>query len=110
MKVTIKDNSILVFQDEGERFKNESHFLHHLKLHLNEHHGMDLIKKRMAKDGHTVDDFQQYLRSRKRTAKPCEAIYSGFWAIEDANARLHRIGSVVLTRTDLSALTDLSEA
>ncbi len=42
----------------------ESKLLHHVKNLLNSI-GCDLIKKRMWKDGHMVDDMQQYLRDRK---------------------------------------------
>lgn len=41
--------------------KGESLLLHHLKQLLNAN-GFDLIKKRMWKDGHMVDVYQQYLR------------------------------------------------
>ena len=41
----------------------ESRLLHAIKVQLNGD-GADLIKKRMYKDGHLVDDLQQYLRTR----------------------------------------------
>jgi hypothetical protein len=46
--------------------------------------GFDLIKKRMHKDGHLVDDMQQYLRVRK-PKKDCPdknfCLYNDHWAI-----------------------------
>jgi hypothetical protein len=46
--------------------------------------GCDLIKKRMAKDGHLVDDLQHYLRTRKATSKgPHIYITDPNWNIRD---------------------------
>jgi hypothetical protein len=46
--------------------------------------GCDLIKKRMAKDGHLVDDMQHYLRTRKPTSKgPHIYITDNDWNIRD---------------------------
>ena len=46
--------------------------------------GCDLIKKRMAKDGHMVDDLQHYLRARKPTSKgPHVYITDNDWNIRD---------------------------
>jgi hypothetical protein len=46
--------------------------------------GCDLIKKRMAKDGHLVDDMQHYLRTRKATSKgPHIYITDNLWNIRD---------------------------
>ena len=74
----------------------ESRLLYHLKNKLNSE-GWDLIKKRMGKDGHLVDDMQQYLRTRnKRSKGPHVYIYSPFWAIEGADARFNRNGKVTL--------------
>lgn len=98
MKAEFQGGSCVVTKEKGDpRFKDESHFLHHLKKLLNSPAGgaMDLIKKRMWKDGHLVDDLQQYLRSRK--IRPgAVAIWSSFWSIEDASARFNRNGEVTL--------------
>lgn len=60
----------------------ESRFLYWLKNILNEKYGFDLIKKRMWRDGHLVDDMQQYLRTRKPTSKgPKVMIWNSHWAI-----------------------------
>ena len=58
--------------------KGESRLLYYLKNWLNAN-GWDLIKKRMWRDGHLMDDMQQYLRSRKGGAV---MIYNNRWAIE----------------------------
>ena len=63
----------------------ESRFLYWLKGILNDQYGFDLIKKRMAQDGHLVDEMQKYLRTRSpRSAGPMVAIYNPRWAIEGA--------------------------
>lgn len=73
MKVRIEGNSCIVEREKGDRAfygragsaygGMESNLLHHVKLNLIEQ-GHDLIKKRMHKDGHLVDELQQYLRAR----------------------------------------------
>ncbi len=73
----------------------ESKFLHWLKGILNSE-GRDLIKKRMYKDGHMVDDMQQYLRSRKITNGEIYALYNNHWAISGLNEDFNK-GSAVLT-------------
>ena len=73
MKVTIDGNTCVVQRENGDRGfygqinsawgGSESNLLHHVKLKLLEA-GHDLIKKRMWKDGHMVDELKQYLRAR----------------------------------------------
>ena len=47
--------------------------------------GYDVIKKRMWKDGHLVNEFQQYIRTRSGLSKAGEfAIYNSRYAIENA--------------------------
>ena len=62
----------------------ESKLFYHIKQKLNQQ-GYDLIKKRMCKDGHLMDELQQYIRSRKINpdSKPF-CIYNTSWAIEGA--------------------------
>ena len=48
----------------------------------------------MWRDGHLVDDMQQYLRT-KRGASPSFAIYNGRWAIEGAEVS-YNAGAVTL--------------
>lgn len=72
----------------------ESRLLHHIKLELNKQ-GFDMIKKRMWKDGHLVDDMQQYIRSRK--IKPgAFCIFNNQWAIRGAEEYLNEFGQVTL--------------
>lgn len=74
----------------------ESNLFHAIKVELNKQ-GYDLIKKRMWKDGHLVDDMQQYLRTRKKGAGKADIyIYSNFWAIRGANEDFNN-GSVTLS-------------
>ena len=78
----------------------ESLLLYHVKKILNSQ-GYDFIKKRMWRDGHLVDDMQQYLRERKPVDDRMFAIYNTFWQIEGADERLRRDGKVVLGLTNL---------
>ena len=59
--------------------------------------GYDLIKKRMWKDGHMVDDRQQYIRARKKTGDPERdiMIWNTFFQIRGANEDFNR-GEVFL--------------
>jgi hypothetical protein len=104
MKVIIRKDCCVVRREKGENIptcnvgaKGESLLLHKIKKILNAR-GYDLIKKRMWRDGHLMDDMQQYLRTRKPTGHPARDIYiySGFWAIEGADAALKRDGEVTL--------------
>lgn len=92
MKVTINGNTCTVIRENGDpkyygnrNAKGESNLLHAIKAELNKQ-GYDLIKKRMWRDGHLVDDFQQYLRTRKKGAGKADIfIFNNFWAIRGAN-------------------------
>lgn len=91
MRFELTKNSITAIREENDpKFygrvngAGESRLLYHIKVHLN-NYGFDLIKKRMHKDGHLVDDLQQYLRTRwERSGTPHVMIYSGFWMIRGA--------------------------
>ena len=107
MLVNIVGNTCTVIKEKGDpafsgivNGRGESLLLHHVKKILNAK-GYDLIKKRMWKDGHLVDDLQQYLRARKATGNPDRDIYihNSFWNIEGADAVLKRDGKVNLTVT-----------
>ena len=75
----------------------ESNFLYWLKNILNADYGYDLIKKRMWKDGHMVDDMQEYLRTRSpRSEGPKVAIYNHRWAIEGLEQPWNGLGEVTL--------------
>lgn len=74
----------------------ESKLLYAIKNQLNQK-GLGLIKKRMWKDGHLVDDMQQYLRNRDGSI----AIFNPRWAIEGAEVDFNN-GQVKLTVVDLT--------
>lgn len=74
----------------------ESRLLYHLKQVLNKR-GLDLIKKRMWRDGHLVSDMQQYLRTRSpRSTKPHICIYNEALAIRGADEDFRKDGRVTL--------------
>ncbi|MCK5604428.1 hypothetical protein KAR91_21235 [Candidatus Pacearchaeota archaeon] len=107
MKVEIKGGECIVTKEKGDCYfsgvrnaAGESRLLYHLKKHLNAQ-GYDLIKKRMAKDGHMVDSLQQYLRSRLINKRSI-AIYNMAWAIEGADEILNRDGQVKLVVVPLT--------
>jgi hypothetical protein len=92
VKLEFKGNTLQVIREDNDQkyygdhnAAGESNLLHAIKIELNKQ-GYDLIKKRMWKDGHLVDDLQQYLRTRKKGSGKADIyIYSGFWAIRGAN-------------------------
>lgn len=101
MKVELQTRVCTVTYEPGDKkfygtrnAAGESNLLYAVKLILNEQ-GHDFIKKRMWRDGHMVDDMQQYLRERN-TRGECLAIFNGSWAIEGANDTLNRDGVVNL--------------
>lgn len=71
----------------------ESTFLYHVKKEL-EKQGYNCIKKRMWKDGHMVDDRQQYIRDRKTNWGWC--IYNDCWAVHDAGTEFNEHGLTYL--------------
>ena len=111
MKLTfINEHSGLLVEYEAEDPKyygvmnaaGESMLLYAIKLELNRRGG-DYIKKRMHKDGHMVDDLQQYLRMRNPASNGVQiAIYNPRWAIEGADEALNRDGKVTLAVVDLA--------
>ena len=88
MKIWFWEHKAVLVREEGDpKFygdTGESRLLYHAKRLLNEC-GFDLVKVRMWKDGHLVDDLQQYIRARKGSKGPHICIYSTFWAIHGAN-------------------------
>jgi hypothetical protein len=76
----------------------ESTFLYHVLQSL-KLQGFDVIKKRMWKDGHMVDNDQQYIRTRKWTGEICPeefAIYNSAWSVYDAGEVFNRDGEIIL--------------
>jgi hypothetical protein len=105
MKLKMREHSIVVTREPGDsrcsgvvNAAGESRLLYHIKKLLNTQ-GYDLIKKHMAKDGHLVDDLQQYLRTRKPSGETSKDIYiyNSMWAIEGAEEELNKTGSVTLS-------------
>lgn len=102
MKLVFKNNRLTVTREVNDpkyygvqNGAGESKLLYAIKQQLNKE-GYNLIKKRMAKDGHLMDDMQQYLRTRvKGKGKRDIYIYSGFWAIRGANEDFNN-GEVLL--------------
>lgn len=92
MKLEFKGENLIVTREPGDpkyygviNGKGESNLLHAIKNQLNKD-GYDLIKKRMWKDGHMVDDMQQYLRTRKKGAGKADIyILNNYWAIRGAD-------------------------
>jgi len=74
----------------------ESRFLYHVKQQLVKQ-GCDVIKKRMWKDGHLVDDSQQYIRSRNINSDDVLMIYNSNYAIVDAGEEFNKSGFYNLT-------------
>ena len=69
----------------------ESTFLYDV-LQCLKSQGLDVIKKRMWKDGHMMSDTQQYIRSRKKTDDMI-MIYNANYAIEDAGIKFNKMKS-----------------
>lgn len=115
-KFTWTPTSLIVVREAGDpKFygtagaKGESNFLYWLKTILNSE-GRDLIKKRMWKDGHMVDDLQQYLRTRKLTPGGMNtALYNDHWAISGLNDDWNTEGKAILRLTALEPETKPSK-
>jgi len=104
-QITFAETYLTVKREEGDpkfygvqNAAGESNFLYWLKNILNKQCGFDLIKKRMCKDGHLVDDMQQYLRTRSpKSGGPKIAIYNSRWAIEGLEKPWNEFGEVTLS-------------
>ena len=72
----------------------ESRLLYHVKKKLQEM-GHDVIKKRMWRDGHLVDDIQQYIRTRNGV-EPSFMIWNAKWALRGADVDWRERGWVEL--------------
>lgn len=83
--------------DKDKRVWNESHLLYKIKNTLRTMLGMDLIKKRMWKDGHMYGSEEtQYIRSRKVNTPESIMIYDGDYAIRDMSKQYNRHEQVTL--------------
>lgn len=108
MKVTLdrERGKCIVEREPGDRAyyghanaAGESNLLYAVKQELSRQ-GFDLIKKRMSKDGHMVDDMQQYLRSRDTRGPEVLAIFNGWFQVRGAESDYNR-GKVELVVTDI---------
>lgn len=102
MKIEFTNHSCIVTREKGDRkyygvgnAAGESNLFHAIKTQL-KRFGWDVIKKRMAKDGHMVDDMQQYIRTRKMTGEWAFCIYNTHWQIEGAEVDWNKNGKVRL--------------
>ena len=105
MKLRYEGGFLVVTKEDGDpRFTSggygssaESWFLHRVKLELQKL-GMDVIKKRMWRDGHMFgDETNQYIRTRNaKSSLPHVYIYNGNYAFCDAGERFNERGEVVL--------------
>lgn len=111
MRVILREHTCEVIREEGDpkihggpvNAAGESRLLYKVKQFLNspEGGGFDFIKKRMWRDGHLVDEMQQYLRGRKPVKGRVLCVYNGGWMIEGADERYNRTGRVLLRVEDL---------
>ena len=116
MRIEFHNSHILVFREAGDKAyygvmnaAGESNLLYAIKKLLNSQ-GYDLIKKRMWKDGHMVDDMQQYLRTRKPSGDPEKDIFisNSQWAIEGAEV-MYNQGCVRLDLTKNIFMRDYND-
>lgn len=87
------DGNDPIFRRGGWSIDAESTFLHHVKMELIKQ-GYDVIKKRMWRDGHMVDETQQYIRTRNK--KSGFAIYNNRYALFDAGEQFNDYNEVYL--------------
>ena len=100
MKVVLNfmDNKCVVTKEPDDKKYSrsgytpaESTFLYHVKKELLEQ-GFDVIKKRMWKDGHMVDDTQQYIRTHNTKQNEYFCVFNNYYAIFDAGERFNEMG------------------
>jgi len=105
MNVEIKNHVCIVTREKDDpKFygvvngTGESKLLYAVKKKLNDQ-GYNLIKKRMYKDGHLVDDLQQYLRTQKPSGNPEKDIYiyNSNWNVQGAEENYNKEGIVILS-------------
>ena len=97
VELNLKDHYCKVVREKSDPYFSrggyadaESTFLYCV-LQVLKRSGYDVIKKRMWKDGHLVDETQQYIRTRSGLGKRGEfAIYNAHYAIQDAGEEFNR--------------------
>ena len=102
MIVTLNKNTCIVTREwndphfhSGGWSSSESTFLYHVLKELKDQ-GYDVIKKRMWKDGHMVDNTQQYIRSRSWKKDGDFFILNNSYSIFDAGDKFNKDGQVIL--------------
>ena len=115
MKVSIdREEQVLVVElEDDERIRKskpwggsgaidpDSLMWHKIKTRLNAD-GMDFIKKRMWKDGHLVDEIQQYIRERNKKNGEMLCCYHDKWSVYNAVDRLNEDRAIVLPLVNLA--------
>jgi hypothetical protein len=100
MQFEVEGRTIRIVKEPGDpRISTESQLLYKLRNWLRSR-GQDVIKKRMAKDGHMVDEEQQYVRSR-RMRPGAYAIYDPQYAIRNSAEEFRTEGKVELVAVPL---------
>lgn len=120
-KLIWSETSLTVIREEGDpKFygviggKGESNFLYWLKNLLNSQ-GFNLIKTRMWKDGHLVDDMKQYLRTVSPAAvkkgAPNIYLHNEYWAIRGLEEDWNKEGQtrIALVLDAFNNVGDISE-
>lgn len=104
MKLVFEKGGLTVIREETDPLyygvggaKGESRLLYAIKKQLQKM-GFDVIKKRMWKDGHLVDDMQQYLRSKDGNW----CAFNGHWAIEGLEGRFNTGTCYLVTKGTLT--------
>jgi len=108
MIVKLEPHGCTVTREKGDpvcrglhQAAGESRLLYHIKQALNRQ-GYDFVKKRMWKDGHMMDDIQQYLRERKPQKDGRQlCIYNGNWAHRGIEEDFNNEGETVLVVYDI---------
>ena len=106
MKLLFNGDRLIVTREPGDTKiyggiiggRGESNLLHKIKVALIAM-GYDVIKKRMHKDGHLVDELQQYIRSRNNKCAGNFALHNGHWAVAGLDERWNEDGVVELVLT-----------
>jgi hypothetical protein len=108
MKVVLTEHECIVTREKGDPKMRaagwdapgyytgpESLLLYHVNKALIAQ-GHDVIKKRMWKDGHLVDETTQYVRTRNAKAEHGIMVWNGNHQIYDAGERFNEDGAVTL--------------
>jgi hypothetical protein len=80
--------------------RGESNLLHKVKKEL-QRQGYDVIKKRMWKDGHLVDELQQYIRTRKGAKGKSFQIWNGSFQIWSIDEKYNEGRVLLLVESDI---------